>query len=457
MRFSIKIPDGPSLAIQKLTDAGFEAGIVGGCVRDSVLGKSPHDWDICTSATPDEIQSVFQGFHVLAIGLKHGTITVVIHSENVEITTYRLDGVYSDHRRPDHVAFTRNLRDDLSRRDFTLNALFYHPDSGLIDPFDGMDDIARRRIRCVGDADKRFQEDALRILRAIRFASQLGFQTEPVTRAALFRNKPLLAYVSQERITSEFTKALAGSAVRKVFAEYADILTFILPEIQLMLGFEQHNPYHIYDVWQHTLAALAQVDGFLLRLAILFHDIGKPSCFQMDAHQIGHFYGHAAVSAQIASKAFRRMKLTGVEGITKQDLKDCVTLIRLHDAKIEPTPKAVRRILFKLDGNPVQLYRLFAIQRADILAQSPEYTKSRLETLKAVQTVFEEILAQNECFSLHDLAVHGKDLLAAGVPAGPEIGRLLNMLLQAVLNGDLPNQQDLLLAAAKRAYVKDQL
>lgn len=445
MELKINIPKNPALAVKMLIDSGFEAGVVGGCTRDAIMGNTPHDWDICTSATPQEIQAVFQDFKQLDIGLKHGTVVIIIDSEEIEITTYRIDGVYSDGRRPDNVSFTKNLVEDLSRRDYTQNAIFFNESVGIVDPFNGVSDIQDKIIRCVGNADKRLQEDALRILRGIRFASNLGFNVEESTKIAMFKNKDLLKNVSQERITTELIKMLQGKNVMNILDEFQEIISCIIPEINEIIGFEQNNPYHVYDVWKHTLIAVNNVDVLILKLALLFHDIAKPNCYSIDEQGMGHFYGHADESAKIAYEIFKRMKITNAEAIDKNDINDVIELIRYHDSIIEPTKKSIRKMLSKLNGSKVQFERLLSVKKADILAQAPDKSVNRLKEIKTIEEIFNEVVTENPCTTLKDLDINGKDLIALGIPSGKKIGEILNLLLKDVLNENLQNEKKALL------------
>ena len=446
----IKIPKNPALAVKMLIDSGFEAGIVGGCIRDALMNKIPHDWDICTSATPDEIQAVFQDFKKLTVGLKHGTIVVFIKGEELEITTYRIDGLYSDGRRPDTVSFTRNLVEDLSRRDYTQNAIFFNESVGIIDPFNGVSDIEHKIIRCVGDPNKRLKEDALRILRGIRFASNLDFIVEEPTKTAMFSNKELLINISKERIAVEFIKMLQGKNVMNTLDEFQEIISCIIPETKAMIGFKQNNPYHCYDIWKHTLVSVNNVEGLILRLTMFFHDVGKPNCYSIDAQGIGHFYGHADESVQLASEIFKRMKLTNSESISKNDIKIIIELIKYHDIIIEPRKKSVRKILSKLDGNIEQFQRLLLIKKADILAQAPNKISVRLKEIDSIQEIFNGVIKENTCTTLKSLAINGKDLIAIGIPAGNKIGEILNQLLEDVLSENLSNEKESLLTAAQK-------
>lgn len=450
MNFKIHIPKNPALAIKMLVDAGFEAGVVGGCTRDAIMEEEPHDWDICTSATPDEIQVVFRDFKQLGIGLKHGTVVIIMDGEEIEITTYRIDGEYSDCRRPNNVYFTKNLIEDLSRRDYTQNAIFFNEFQGIIDPFNGVSDIEHKIIRCVGNANKRLQEDALRILRGIRFASTLGFKVEESTKTAMLRNKELLKNISKERITVEFIKMLQGKNAVNILDEFQDIITYIIPETKSMVGFKQHNPYHIYDVWKHTLVATNNVEGLILKLTMFFHDIGKTSCYTIDGQGIGHFYGHSDISAKITSEIFKRMKITNAEGINAADLKDIIELIKYHDIMIHPTKPSVKKMLWKLDGSALQFKRLLSVKRADALAQSPTNLANRLKEIHTIEELLNEVLTETNCFTLKDLAITGKDLIALGIPPGKSIGKLLNKLLESVIDEKLLNEKETLLSEAQK-------
>ena len=448
MNFNIAIPKNPSLAIKMLMDSGFEAGVVGGCTRDSLMGEIPHDWDICTSATPDEIQTVFKGFRMLLMGLKHGTIVVIIEKEDIEITTYRIDGAYSDGRRPDDVCFSRNLIEDLKRRDYTQNAIFFNEVQGIIDPFNGISDIQNKVLKCVGNSDLRLKEDALRIIRGLRFAAKLGFQVEEYTKRAMFNNKELLSNISQERITVEFVKLLQGQNAMNVLDEFQEIIAYIIPETKAMMGFEQHNPYHCYDVWKHTLVALNNCTNLIEKLTMFFHDLGKPSCFTMDERGIGHFYKHPLVSYDLTFEIFKRMRFTTAEGISSSDLKNILELIKYHDYPIEPKKKIIKKVLSKLNGNLEQFQRLLSVKKADALAQAPDKLMPRLKELEEIEIIFNEILEESPCTTIKDLAITGSDLINLGIPLGPQIGNVLKSLLQQVIDEQLSNDKDILLKEA---------
>jgi len=445
MDIKINVPKNPALAVKMLINYGFEAGVVGGCNRDAIMGITPHDWDICTSATPIEIQKVFKDFKQLTVGLKHGTVNIIINNEDIEITTYRIDGEYSDGRRPDDVSFTRNLIEDLSRRDYTQNAIFYNEFEGIVDPFNGVSDIENKIIRCVGDPNKRLQEDALRILRGIRFASKLGFEIEESTKLAMFKNKDLLKNISTERIAVEFIKMLQGINAMKVLDEFKEIITYIIPEAKPMIGFLQHNPYHIYDVWTHTLVSIYHSKDLIIKITMFFHDIGKPSCYTMDKEGIGHFHAHADVSFDIANTIFKRMKITNANGITANDIKDVLELIKYHDMMIEPRKKSVRKMLSRLNGNILQFKRLLLVKRADAKAQAPDKLSTSLKEIDTIESILDEVVKENSCTTLKDLAITGNDLISIGIPIGIKIGKILNKLLEDVINEDLPNEKDSLL------------
>lgn len=339
---NISIPKQILFIIKRLEERGHQAFVVGGCVRDALLNKEPHDWDITTSALPEETVNIFQSEKVIETGLKHGTVTVVNENLPVEITTYRVDGIYTDNRRPNSVTFTSSLTQDLARRDFTINAMAYHPTKGLIDPFKGKEDLLNKTIRCVGTAVQRFREDALRIMRALRFASVLDFEIEPNTSAALFSEKEQLQGISAERVREEFIGLLCGTSCSEVLRQFYPILAVWIPELLPMIGFEQHNPYHAYDVWEHTLKTISAIQATaVLRCTMLFHDIGKPVTFTLDKKGVGHFYGHGAVSTELAGQIMRRLKF---ETKTREQI---TTLVKYHDIRCENSPLWIKKQLRK--------------------------------------------------------------------------------------------------------------
>lgn len=442
MMCTIPLPAGVARALSMMENAGYEAFIVGGCVRDALMGIPPKDYDITTSALPEETKAVFREYRVIETGIQHGTVTVMMEGMPLEITTYRTEGTYSDNRHPDSVSFTTSLREDVARRDFTMNAIAYSPTRGLIDHFGGEADIRAGVIRCVGDPDTRFREDALRMMRGIRFASVLGFRIEENTAAAIRGNKERIPTVSAERIRVELTKLLCGANVKNVLMDWWDVLGVVIPEILPMHNFDQKTPYHIYDVWEHTAVAVSETPPVThLRLSAFLHDIGKPSSFFTDEKGIGHFYGHPAVSAEMAEKILARLKY---DNVTRCRV---ITLVKEHDRIIEPTETAVKRALSRL--TPEVFFNLLAIKRADNLAQSPNY-RDRLETYEAIEAMAQDILEKNECISVAALAVNGNDLIALGMKPGKEIGEMLSHLLEQVIRGKLENEQEELLSYVKK-------
>ena len=437
----IAIPPQAAAVLEKLNKNGFEAYLVGGCVRDSLLGRSPGDWDAATSARPEEVERALSGFRVIETGLKHGTVTVLSAGMPVEVTTYRVEGGYSDGRHPDSVAFTESLTEDLSRRDFTINALAYSPSSGVVDRFGGMEDLALKRVRCVGDPDRRFGEDGLRILRALRFSSVLGFCVEAETAESLVRNRALLDRIARERIQVEFTKLLCGQNAGKVLRRFREVFAQFIPELAPCFGFDQHNPHHPYDVWEHTLHGVDAVEPEpVLRLAMLLHDIGKPECFSLDKAGVGHFYGHASKSADHAEAILTRLRYD------KKTVQTVEALVRLHGLPMSPEPKVMRTRLNRLGED--QLRMLLKIAAADVKAKAPEEFR-RLSLLEGCEIELENILRQKVCFSLDGLAVGGDDLLSIGITEGPEVGETLRALLAAVIDGRCTNSRAALLQYAK--------
>lgn len=440
----MNIPQGPDEILNRLTAAGFQAYAVGGCVRDSLLGTVPGDWDICTSALPEETEACFSDLRVVETGLKHGTVTVIFQGVPYEITTFRSDGNYLDHRRPQQVNFVRTLKEDLLRRDFTINAMAVGLDEEIQDPFGGRQDLTDGIIRCVGDPDTRFTEDALRILRGLRFASRLGFSIAPETAAAMERNKNLLSYVSGERIYKELTGILIGTYAQSVLEQYGGVLAAVLPEIQPSMGFLQRNPFHNRDVWQHTLEALGKSrPDPIVRWALLLHDLGKPDCFTLDDRGIGHFYGHPQRSMELAEQILDRF-----HGDKKTRNTICL-LVRDHDREAPATIKNARRWIARYGRDNVRL--LLEVKRCDCLAHvdTPK-TRARYNNLMEMTRLIRECLETERCFSVRDLPVKGGDVMALGVPAGPQVGRILEGLLDDVLDGACPPEREALLERLKQ-------
>ena len=437
----ISVPENPKIILETLRGNGYEAFAVGGCVRDSLLGLTPHDWDVCTSALPGQIKECFADRQTLDIGIAHGTVTVIVNGQPIEVTTYRIDGDYKDNRHPESVTFTRNLREDLARRDFTVNALAYDASDGLIDVFGGVRDLQNRLIRCVGNADKRFQEDALRILRALRFASCYSFSIEEETAAAIRRNVSLLHNIAAERIAVEFTKLLCGKSAEVILNDYREVIAEFVPELRRTFDFDQKNKHHIYDVYCHITHSVGLVEATpLLRYTMLLHDIGKPQACTTDKKGSRHFKGHQMISAAIASEVLKRLRLPN------HLIEPCLQLIVYHDVRYNGSVKQIRRLLNKLGEEQTRL--LFQVQYADTLSQSEYLRREKLALLQTAEEQCEQILREKQCISLRQLAVSGKDLIAAGITDGKTIGSLLHRLLEMVMDEQIPNEKTALLAAA---------
>lgn len=442
----INIPADAALILERLRKCGYEGYCVGGCVRDAILGKTPNDWDITTSATPDEMKLVFQGMPTIETGIKHGTLTVLVDHRPYEVTTYRVDGEYLDNRRPESVFFTRRLADDLSRRDFTVNAMAYSDEGGFVDIFGGREDLENRVIRCVGEPDRRFGEDGLRILRALRFASTLDFAIHPETAESIHRNRGLLQNISAERIREELFKLVVGEGAERILLEYSDVICEILPELAPSVGFDQKNKYHIYDVYTHSVRSLsAAKPDRVVRMALLLHDAGKPACFTEDENG-GHFYDHAELSAELAHRAMLRLKPD------RETLETVTRLVAEHHREIYPTEKGVRRLLAALGEKKTRL--LLELRRGDNSALRADLKAPRLAEIDAIEALVDAEIEKGSCMSLGKLAVKGGDLIALGITEGRQIGQTLNALLADVIDGRLENDRDTLLAAANKIISK---
>ena len=430
--------------LTRLEQAGFPAYAVGGCVRDTLLGRVPEDWDVTTAARPEQVSALFAG-HCIPTGLRHGTVTVRQDGLSVEVTTFRADGPYSDHRRPDAVYFSDSLAEDLARRDLTVNAMAMDVRGDITDLYGGRDDLRRGILRCVGDPDKRFDEDALRIMRTLRFASVLGFTVEAHTAAALHRCAPLLRDIAAERLLTEMDRLLCGGYVLPVLLAYPDVLGVFLPELLPCVGLDQRNRHHLYDVWEHTARSVAAIPPEpVLRWAMLLHDIGKPACFTRDAAGVGHFYDHAEKSAQMVRGILRCLRFD------RRSAERIELLVRIHDRDLVCTRRSVTRALGKL--GPEVLAQLLAVKRADNLAQAPAY-HGRQRELDDVERLMQEILAENPCFSLAQLAANGRDMTALGL-TGPAVGKMLRRLLSEVMSGKLENDRETLLRRAQQLTEK---
>ena len=444
MNYVLTLPAPVSDLLGRLTRAGFSAYVVGGCVRDSLLGLDPHDWDICTSALPDQMQAVFHDQRTVETGLKHGTLTVVMDHVPYEVTTYRVDGDYSDHRHPDSVVFVDDLTKDLARRDFTVNAMAWSPDAGLQDPFDGQRDLSAKLIRCVGGPEQRFEEDALRVLRALRFASVYDFTIEPDTAAALRKKAPDLKHVAGERIREELLKLLCGKAAGRILREYPEVLAEIIPEIRPMIGYDQENHHHSYDLWEHTVRGIEGVPADpVLRLTMLLHDTGKPAVRTTDEKGEGHYYGHPRVSEEIARRTAEALRL---DNAFRERL--CI-LVRHHDTPLRTQSGAINTdrsfLLRRLNKyGEENLRALFLIHCADRTATGYSSAEREQTRLRDRTEALNALLAEHPCFSLKNLAVNGRDLIALGLK-GKAVGETLQSLLEAVMDGLVPNERSALL------------
>ena len=434
----LQLPAAVNMIIDVLQAHGYEGFAVGGCVRDSVLNRTPDDWDITTSATPYQVKELFS--KTVDTGLQHGTVTVMVHGVGYEVTTYRIDGEYEDGRHPKEVQFTSNLTEDLKRRDFTINAMAYSKDRWLIDEFGGMQDLQRKIIRCVGDPWQRFGEDALRILRAVRFAAQLGFEIEENTKKAIVELAPTLSKISAERIQTETVKLLMSDRPEMWRSVYdLGITRIIMPEFDAIMETPQNTPHHMYNVGEHTLKALSLTEkDRILRLTMLLHDIGKASMRTTDANGVDHFKGHGPAGKEIAKKILRRLKFDN------DTIAQVTHLIYWHDYRPAPEEKAVRRAIHKVGED---LFPLFLkVQRADNLAQSMYLREEKLARIDGVEKLYHEIMEKHQCVSLKTLAVTGRDLIAEGMKPGPQMGAVLQELLEMVLDQPEMNEKEKLLA-----------
>ncbi len=438
----IQMPEEVRFALDALSKKGFQAWLIGG-VRDLLLKTKPHDWDIATSALPQEIRAVFADCKQVTVGEKYGTITVFIGREPIDITTFRKEGAYKDHRHPESVVFTDNLFEDLKRRDFTINAIAFHPEKGFCDYFCGRRDLKRRLIRAIGSAEDRFEEDAIRMMRALRFASVLGFEIEEKTALAIHKKKELLKSTSPERIRGEFCRLLCGRNVRKVLTDFSDVLGVMIPEILPCIGFSQKSPYHQYDVWQHTIHAISYAEKEpSLRLALFFHDMSKPSCFSEDASGRGHFYAHPKKSAVLAREVMTRLRFP------KAQIEEVCTLVTFHDSHA----RSESEIKWLLAGVGEALFPvLLQVMKADILAHSHWTIRKRLQALDSLAAKAEAILENGECYSLKDLAINGDDLAEIGLQ-GKSIGDALSLALKSVISGKWNNEKEEILSHFRKKF-----
>ena len=438
----ILIPEEVKSILSKLNNSGYEAYAVGGCARDSLIGKTPKDWDICTSAMPKEVERVFSGEKIIETGLKHGTVTLVRNNILYEITTFRTDGKYTDGRHPDNVQYVTSLREDLLRRDFTINAMAVDKEGNIIDLNGGLDDLKQKKIRCVGNPNDRFKEDSLRILRALRFAARYRFNIDYSTKSAIHQSKVLLKNISQERITSEF-RQIISYADKHLLMEFSDVIEIIVPEIKESIGFEQNNPHHIFDVYEHTITAIDNAaQNETIRLALFFHDIGKPKTYIEDENNIGHFPRHPIVGAEMTEDIMRKMRFDN------KIVNRVILLVENHDLNIAPSLSFARRLINKFGEEFI--FELLEVMKCDKSAQSSNTDKEKtLLNIFILEKYIKQALNEKNCFSLKDLAVNGNDLKEFGIPEGPYLGKILKKLLDFVLENPDKNNKEFLLKKVK--------
>ncbi len=442
----IKIPQYVSAALEELTSAGYEAYIVGGCVRDSFLHKTPYDWDITTSALPQETLTVFSDFKTVETGLKHGTVTVIIDGNMLEITTMRVDGEYTDNRHPDSVNFTDKITLDLSRRDFTVNAMAYSPETGLCDPFGGLEDLRGKIIKCVGEPEKRFDEDALRILRGLRFSAVLGFEIEKETSQAIMKKRKLLDNVAAERKRVELVKLLCGRDAGRVLMGYPLVMSQIIPELEPMFDFPQNTPYHVYDVWTHTVKSIENAPpepGY--RMAMLLHDTGKPQAFYADEDGTAHFKGHQQISYDISLEVLHRLRFS------KAETEEISRLVLFHDTR--PTGEHTDTLLTAAQLGADFMKKLYPVLIADAKAQNPVLFASTRERLEKSRNHLVEAKENGTPLSIRELAVSGRDVNSIGIN-GKRTGEALSALLREVISGNVENSRDGLIEFMKTHFDK---
>ena len=434
---TIQLPEKVGRIIGTLQEHGYEAYAVGGCIRDSILGREPEDWDITTSAMPEETKALFD--KTFDTGIQHGTITVLLEKEGFEVTTYRIDGKYEDSRHPKEVTFTRNLREDLLRRDFTINAMAYNETDGLVDIFGGLEDLEAGMIRCVGTAKERFKEDALRILRGVRFAAQLGFDIEEDTRQGMKELAWTLQNISAERIQVELVKMITSKRPEMLREAYELGMTrIVLPEFDQLMTTGQETPHHMYSVGEHTLHAMKNIRADkILRLAMLLHDMGKPALKTVDEAGVAHFKKHALESERIAENVLRRLKFDN------DTIRKVTRLVRCHDLRMPATAKSVRRAMNQIGEELFPYY--MEVRRADVLAQSMYQREEKIENLDQIEELYHQIVEDGDCVSLKDLAVTGWDLIASGMKPGKKIGEKLEELLKLVIEDPKLNTKEELL------------
>ena len=447
--YNEQIPKEVLEIITQIEECGYEAFVVGGCVRDMLMQRIPNDWDITTSAKPEEIKKIFR--RTYDTGIQHGTVTVILNKEHYEVTTYRIEGEYKDFRRPETVNFVEDISLDLSRRDFTMNAIAYHPERGFVDPYGGIEDIKNRCIRSVRDAEERFTEDALRILRAIRFSAQLDFIIEEGTLQGIASCRELLAFISKERIRDEFIKICLSSSPGHIHQLYElNLLEYIVPEFIKAYHVPQNHPHHIYNVAYHTIVAMENTPPErTLRLAVFLHDIGKTETRTTDKRGIDHFYNHPEYSVQMAKKILKDLRMDN------QSIKDICLLVGYHDyhLKNQISKSAIKKLLSCI--GPELFDKLMLVQLADVKAQNPQKLEKKLELIKLQETIKEEVIRKNECYNKAMLAITGKDLMDSGIERGPIIGKLLEQALNHAIQKPDENKKEILIAYCRKIYSKN--
>lgn len=444
MNIKIKIPHNANKIINTLLKNGHEAYVVGGCVRDSLLGREPNDWDITTSALPHEVKKLFK--KTIDTGLQHGTVTILMNKEPIEVTSYRIDGEYEDNRRPKTVEYTKNLVEDLKRRDFTINAMAYNDEDGLIDEFRGKDHLQEGIIKCVGNPIERFNEDALRMLRAIRFSAQLGFNMDTDTKAAIKELSDLIKNISEERIQVELNKTLISKNPSHIMYLYElGLMQHIIPEFIPCINNTQNHPYHVYDICEHILKSVEAVEPEVsLRWAMLLHDIGKPEKKSTDEQGITHFYGHEVISSELSRKILKRLKFDN------KTIEKVYRLVLNHDYRFQVTQKNIRRAVRRI-GDDLFLDYL-KVQEADMKAQTPERLDKRLKKIQLIREEYCKIKELDHCIDIKNLAVNGRDLIVNGIQQGKIIGEILNKLLDIVIDYPDKNNKEYLLSIAIDFY-----
>ncbi len=447
----IRLPENVKMILDTMHNAGYEAYVVGGCVRDGILGRVPGDWDITTNALPEDTKKLFR--RTIDTGIEHGTVTIMVGKEGYEVTTYRIDGKYEDNRHPSEVTFTKNLTEDMKRRDFTINAMAYNEEEGLIDRFGGMEDIEAGVIRCVGDPEERFSEDALRIMRAVRFSAQLNYEIEEKTKEAIKKLAPTLEKISAERIQTELVKMIISDHPDKIRDAYElGITAVILPEFDKCMETPQNNPHHMYNVGEHIIKTMEYVRADrVLRLTMLMHDIAKPATINIDEDGICHFPGHSELGVKMAHDIFRRLKFD------RDTMDRACNLIKYHDDRFPATPRTVRRAMNRVGVSEFPM--LMEVRYADTMGQSTLYREEKLKLIEDTKKLYEEIIEKEDCVTLKDLAVNGKDLIALGVNPGKQIGETLAIMLSDVLDNPEHNSKEYLLEPErlKKTFLKDQI